>query len=444
MRLEVLPVLGIGDVREGDDLAALIATAAPWLRDGDVLVVTSKIVSKAEGRLVDVPTDGPEREAARAEVLAAETARPVARRGSTRIVQTHHGFVMASAGIDASNVDRSRLVLLPKDPDASARALRAALRDRHGADVAVIISDTMGRPWRNGLTDVALGVAGMSALRDHRGEVDPYGNQLNITQMAVVDELAAAGELVKGKCDQVPVAVIRGYLTAPDADDGDGAVAALVRDAAHDLFSLGTAEARAAGLRAAATLGESVRRPTSPWSASPTQPSTQPPTGTAGQPATATAGQPATGTAGQPPTAPATQPTVDPVAVARAVDTVTGVIAPDTRFALVTDPDLVARLGAAVPAVPDEVAAPTDPSAAADAVTAPAGTPAVTDGTAVLDCRPPATGPTALIRFGADLHRLRAALAAEGVDSGVLPAPDGDIGVFLLLTAIPAPATPNR
>lgn len=441
MRLEVLPVLGIGDVREGDDLAALIATTAPWLRDGDVLVVTSKIVSKAEGRLVDVPTDGPEREAARAEVLAAETARPVARRGSTRIVQTHHGFVMASAGIDASNVDRSRLVLLPKDPDASARALRAALRDRHGADVAVIISDTMGRPWRNGLTDVALGVAGMSALRDHRGEVDPYGNQLNITQMAVVDELAAAGELVKGKCDQVPVAVIRGYLTVPDADDGDGAVAALVRDAAHDLFSLGTAEARAAGLRAAATLGESVRRPRppSPWSAPPTQPST------------GTAGQPGTGTSSQPPAEPAPQPTVDPVAVGRAVDTVAPAVAPDTRFALVTDPDLVARLGAAVPVVPDEVAAPTGSSAAADEVTAPAdevttpaGAPGATDGTAVLDCRPPATGPTALIRFGADLHRLRAALAAEGIDSGVLPAPDGDIRVFLLLTAAPAPAAPNR
>ena len=170
-------------------------------------------------------------------------------------MQTHHGFVMASAGIDASNVDKTRLVLLPEDPDASARALRAALRERYDLDVAVIVSDTMGRPWRNGLTDVALGVAGMPAIRDHRGEIDPYGNELQLTQMAVVDELAGAGELIKGKCDQVPVAVVRGYLGATVTDDGDGA-RALVRDAELDLFSLGTAEARAAGLRAAATLAD--------------------------------------------------------------------------------------------------------------------------------------------------------------------------------------------
>jgi coenzyme F420-0:L-glutamate ligase/coenzyme F420-1:gamma-L-glutamate ligase len=191
---EVLPVRGIGDVRPGDDLASLIATAAPWLRDGDVLVVTSKIVSKAEGQLTEVPVAGPDREIAREEILIAETARPVARRGNTRIVQTHHGFVMASAGVDASNVDRSRLVLLPKDPDASARDLRATLRERLGVDVAIVISDTMGRPWRNGLTDVALGAAGIGALRDYRGEFDPYGNPLQITQMAIVDELDGAGE----------------------------------------------------------------------------------------------------------------------------------------------------------------------------------------------------------------------------------------------------------
>jgi coenzyme F420-0:L-glutamate ligase/coenzyme F420-1:gamma-L-glutamate ligase len=251
--LQVLPVRGIGAVMPGADLAALITTAAPWLADGDVLVVTSKIVSKAEGRLVDVPAEGPERAAARDDVLASETARPVAQRGHTRIVQTHHGFVMASAGVDASNVERTRLVLLPKDPDASARALRQALREHHGLDVAVVVSDTMGRPWRNGLTDVALGAAGIEALRDHRGEVDPYGNELHLTQMAVVDELAAAGELVKGKRDQVPVAVVRGYLKGVPPGDGDGA-AALVRAADQDLFSLGTAEARAAGLRAAAAL----------------------------------------------------------------------------------------------------------------------------------------------------------------------------------------------
>ena len=165
--LEILPVRGIGDVTAGDDLAELITSAAPWLRDGDVLVVTSKIVSKAEGRLVEVPADGPEREAARAEALAAETRRVVARRGATAIVQTHHGFVMAAAGIDASNVDKTHLVLLPSDPDASARALHAALRDR-GLRVGVIVSDTMGRAWRNGLTDVALGAAGISPVRHGR------------------------------------------------------------------------------------------------------------------------------------------------------------------------------------------------------------------------------------------------------------------------------------
>ena len=306
--VQIFPVRGIGDVVPGDDLAELITANAPWLADGDILVVTSKIVSKAEGRLVEVPADGPEREAARAAVLAAETARVVARRGPTTIVQTHHGFVMAAAGIDASNVDKTHLVLLPADPDASARRLRAALRGR-GLDVAVVVSDTAGRAWRNGLTDVALGAAGIEPFRDHRGETDPYGNELLITQMAVIDELAAAGELVKGKVDNVPVAVVRGLGLAPgspgrsdgsgdpggfdgsersddpddpddpggsdrsgypggfdgsdrsgdpggsDRSDGPGA-AALLRDAASDMFSLGTAEARSAGLRDAARLPE--------------------------------------------------------------------------------------------------------------------------------------------------------------------------------------------
>ncbi|MBO3738085.1 coenzyme F420-0:L-glutamate ligase [Actinoplanes flavus] len=248
--LEILPVRGIGDVTAGDDLAELITGAAPWLADGDVLVVTSKIVSKAEGRLVEVPADGPEREEARQRVLAGETARVVARRGNTTIVETHHGFVMAAAGIDASNVDKTHLVLLPRDPDASARRLRADFLAR-GLDVAIVVSDTMGRAWRNGLTDVALGAAGIEALRDHRGEFDPYGNELSLTQMAVVDELSAAAELVKGKCDQVPVAVVRGY---PRHTTGDGAGASvLVRDSAGDMFRWGTAEARALGLREAAS-----------------------------------------------------------------------------------------------------------------------------------------------------------------------------------------------
>lgn len=241
----VLPVRGIAEVRPGDDLAALITRAAPWLRDADILVVTSKIVSKAEGRLADVPAEGPQREAAREELLRAETARVVATRGSTRIVQTHHGFVMASAGIDNSNVDPGQLVLLPKDPDRSAADLRATLRERHGLDVAVIISDTMGRPWRNGLTDVALGCAGIAPLRDYRGQTDPNGNELHLTQMAVADQIASAAELVKGKIAGVPVAVVRGLITA--TEDGPGVVATLVREAASDLFSLGTAEAMALG-----------------------------------------------------------------------------------------------------------------------------------------------------------------------------------------------------
>jgi coenzyme F420-0:L-glutamate ligase/coenzyme F420-1:gamma-L-glutamate ligase len=254
--LEIRPVIGIGDVRPGDDLAALIMTAAPWLQANDILVVTSKIVSKAEGALVDVPEEGPEREAAREAALQSQTSRVVATRGHTRIVQTHHGFVMASAGIDASNVERSRLVLLPKDPDASARALRADLLAR-GLDVAVVVSDTMGRPWRNGLTDVALGCAGIAPLRDYRGETDAYGNELHITQMAIADELSAAAELVKGKYDQVPVAVVRGLITET-SDDGPGVVPTLIRDAASDMFSLGTAEALELG-RTSATRPESER-----------------------------------------------------------------------------------------------------------------------------------------------------------------------------------------
>lgn len=360
MRLEILPVLGIGHVTEGDDLAALIATAAPWLRDGDVLVVTSKIVSKAEGRLVDVPADGPERLAARDEVLARETARVVASRGATRIVQTHHGFVMASAGIDASNVDKTRLVLLPADPDASARALRAALRERYHLDVAVIISDTMGRPWRNGLTDVALGVAGLPAIRDHRGETDPYGNELQLTQMAVVDELAGAAELIKGKCDQVPVAVVRGYLGVARDDDTVGA-RALVRDAELDLFSLGTAEARSAGLREAATL----------------------PDGPGPVPA-------------------------DPAAVDRAIAAVAGVLAPGTVLTHVTDEAVRAGLVATVP-----------------------GWPAHATGL-VLGAPPTPVDAADLVRFGGDLHRLRAALAAEGVPSVLLPAPPGSTAAAVL------------
>ncbi|MDT0301584.1 coenzyme F420-0:L-glutamate ligase [Streptomonospora wellingtoniae] len=228
--LSVLAVTGLPQVGPGDDLAALIAEAAPDLRDGDVLVVTSKIVSKAEGRIAET-----DRESA----IDAETERVVARRGPTRIVQTRTGLVMAAAGVDASNVERGRVLLLPEDPDASARALRAGLRERLGVRAAVVLSDTFGRPWRVGQTDVAVGAAGIGALRDLRGGRDGYGNVLESTLLAVADELAGAGELVKGKAAGVPVAVVRGLGHLVTDDNGPGA-AELVRPADEDMFRYGS------------------------------------------------------------------------------------------------------------------------------------------------------------------------------------------------------------
>ena len=245
--VQVLPVHGIPELRPGDDLAASVAASAGWLRDGDVVVVTSKAVSKVEGRLVAVPADPDGREAARQAAVEAETARVVAVRGRTRIVATRHGFVLASAGVDASNVRRDELALLPVDPDASAAGLRAGLRAELGVDVAVVVSDTFGRPWRAGLVDVAIGVAGMAALLDLRGALDNHGNRLEMTEVALADEVAAAAELGKGKLAGVPVAVVRGLSPA---DDGRGA-RPLVRPDAEDLFRLGTAEAVEAGRLAA-------------------------------------------------------------------------------------------------------------------------------------------------------------------------------------------------
>ena len=247
-RVEILPVLGIPELRPGDDLAAVIAEHAPDLRDGDVLLVTSKAVSKVEGRLIALDTFDPDaREQARLDAIDAETVRVIAQRDALKIVQTRHGLVLAAAGVDASNVARNELALLPVDPDASAETLRSALRDRLGVEVAVIISDSMGRPWRAGITDTAIGVAGMSALTDPRGSVDQHGNVLVTTQVAIADELAAAGDLVKGKLGGIPVAVVRGL--APDGkldDDGLGS-RPLIRDSAEDMFRLGTAEAIAVG-----------------------------------------------------------------------------------------------------------------------------------------------------------------------------------------------------
>jgi len=226
----VRPVDGIPEVRPGDDIAQLLAGAVPDLADGDIVVVTSKIVSKAEGRLVQ-DTD---REAS----IDAETVRVVARRDSTRIVETRHGLVLAAAGVDASNTALGTVLLLPLDPDASARSIRQGLRDRLGVVVAVIVSDTLGRPWRLGLTDAAIGVAGLDPLDDYRGRTDAYGNPLQQTIVAIADELAAAADLVKGKLAGIPAAVVRGLAPLVTADDGPGA-RALVRPAHEDLFRLG-------------------------------------------------------------------------------------------------------------------------------------------------------------------------------------------------------------
>ena len=228
--ISVLPVLGLPEFGPGDDLAGAVAAAAPELTDGDVVVVTSKVVSKVEGRLVRV-APGEDRELARQRAVEAETVRVVARRGPLAIVQTPQGWVVAAAGVDASNVAVDALVLLPADADASARRLRERLHELLGVDVAVVVSDTFGRPWRNGLTDVAVGAAGIAALVDHRGSVDRHGNRLETTQVAVVDELAAAADLVKGKLAGIPVAVVRGYpVPRPSAGPGD----ASSRDADHD------------------------------------------------------------------------------------------------------------------------------------------------------------------------------------------------------------------
>ncbi|MEU8694907.1 coenzyme F420-0:L-glutamate ligase [Streptomyces sp. NPDC048665] len=237
---------GIPEVQPGDDLAKLIAAAEPGLADGDVLLVTSKIVSKAEGRI----TEATDREAA----IDAETVRVVARRGTLRIVENRQGLVMAAAGVDASNTPAGTVLLLPEDPDASARAIRDGLRATLGVDVGVVVTDTFGRPWRSGLTDVAIGAAGVRVLDDLRGGTDAYGNPLSATVVATADELAAAGDLVKGKASGRPVAVVRGLPHVVGGEPEEGA-RALVRTARDDMFRLGTSEA----VREAVTQRRTVR-----------------------------------------------------------------------------------------------------------------------------------------------------------------------------------------
>jgi coenzyme F420-0:L-glutamate ligase/coenzyme F420-1:gamma-L-glutamate ligase len=252
--ISVHPVAGLPEFVPGDDLAAAVAGAAPWLADGDVVVVTSKVVSKVEGRLVHVEP-GQDRELARQRAIEQETVRVVARRGPLAIVETPQGWVVAAAGIDASNIGQDALVLLPADGDASARRLRARLHELLGVDVAVVVSDTFGRTWREGLTDVAVGSAGIAALTDHRGAVDAFGNRLETTRVAVVDELASAADLVKGKLAGVPVAVVRGL--SPSRPDPDPGTRPLVRAPADDLFPYGARDL--VGSRTLA--GELVPRP---------------------------------------------------------------------------------------------------------------------------------------------------------------------------------------
>jgi coenzyme F420-0:L-glutamate ligase/coenzyme F420-1:gamma-L-glutamate ligase len=253
--VEILPVTGLPEFRPGDDIAAAIAAAVPWLRDGDVLVVTSKAFSKVEGRLVDVPVDPALRDTARRELVVSEAVRVVARFANFLITENSLGIVQAASGVDASNVAAGEVALLPVDPDGSAAALRTALRSLLGVDVAVVVTDTMGRAWRIGQTDAAIGSAGLTVLHKYEGTIDPQGNELAVTEVAVADEIAAAADLVKGKLGGVPAAVIRGLSTV---DDGSTA-RDLVRPAAEDLFRLGTNEAIEQGRREAVLLRRSVR-----------------------------------------------------------------------------------------------------------------------------------------------------------------------------------------
>ena len=237
--LSVVPVRGIGEVRPGDDLAALFAPAlrttgghgATWVRTGDVLVVTQKVVSKSDGRIVLIDTDDPD---AKRALVESESVRVLRRRGDLLITETRHGFICANAGIDLSNVDAGTAALLPVDPDRSARRLRESLGHQLGVDVAVIVSDTFGRTWRNGVTDVAIGIAGIAGVVDLRGTMDATGRVLEATEVCVADEVAAAAELVMGKDKSVPAAVVRGidpsWLRRASVSDE------IVRHPAGDLF----------------------------------------------------------------------------------------------------------------------------------------------------------------------------------------------------------------
>jgi coenzyme F420-0:L-glutamate ligase/coenzyme F420-1:gamma-L-glutamate ligase len=238
---------GIPEIHEGDDLAGMIVEAARakgGIEAGDVVVVTQKVVSKAEGRIVDLATITPsafaqqiadqwEKDARQVEVVLGETKRIVRMGHGVVICETHHGFICANAGVDASNVEKTGTVcLLPVDSDASARGIHDRIFEAFGVRAGVIVSDSFGRPWREGIVNFAIGCAGMMPLLDYTGQSDPAGYELRVTAMAVVDELAAAGELVHGKLARMPVAVIRGAEYTP----GEGSVAQIIREAERDLF----------------------------------------------------------------------------------------------------------------------------------------------------------------------------------------------------------------
>jgi coenzyme F420-0:L-glutamate ligase len=236
--ISIFAPAGIGEVVAGTDLATLILAATEAdtlgpLRDGDIVVVTSKIISKAEGRIAQASR--------RAELITSESRRTVARRGETRIVRTHGGLTMAAAGVDTSNVSAESILLLPHDSDASAAALREQLVSATGHRLGVIISDTAGRPWRMGHTDHAIGLSGVQALQNYVGARDAYGNELQVTVMALADELAAAADLVKGKLRGRPVAVVRGLGLL--VSEADSSARELVREPGKDMFGFGSQEA---------------------------------------------------------------------------------------------------------------------------------------------------------------------------------------------------------
>ena len=241
--LSIVPVTGLPEIRAGDDLASVISEHAT-VEDGDIVLITSKIVSKAEGRAIELADVAPSRFADEwadrwdkdprlVEVVLGESVRVVRQIGPVLITETRHGFVCANAGVDQSSSGaHDRVLVLPEDPDASARRARARFAEL-GVSVAVIVTDTFGRPWREGQTDVAIGVAGIAPLHSYIGQHDPHGHEFRVQEICVADELAAASELVKGNTSRVPVAIVRGYEWEPD---DDASMAPVIRDPGRDLF----------------------------------------------------------------------------------------------------------------------------------------------------------------------------------------------------------------